>query len=189
MHIVAVVSTGAQRMYGKQRRGNSGFTLIEIIVLIVFVSIAMVGVLAAYQHAMTTAADPLHNTRALKLAQAMMEEIIAKRFDEFSTQGGVPPCTPAGPPACSAGLGPDVGETFRRQFDDVDDFNGLNLFPPKDINDSDLTGYAGYRLQVAVSNAGTELVGLNAADAKRIDVTVTTPRGYDFVFSAYRVNF
>jgi MSHA pilin protein MshD len=171
------------------RNYNDGFTLIEIIVLIVFVSIALVGVLSAYKHAMTTAADPLHNTRALKLGQALLEEIIAKRFDENSGQGGVPPCNSAGAPACSGVLGTDPGEVFRYQYDDVDDYHGMDLLPPTDINDNVLTGYAAYRVQVAVGNAGTELVDLGAADAKRIDVIVTTPRGYDFTFSAYRVNF
>ncbi|HEB58024.1 MAG TPA: type II secretion system protein [Gammaproteobacteria bacterium] len=172
------------------RRGQAGFTLVEIIVMIVLVSIAMVGVMAAYQHAMRHGADPVHQTRALKLGQAYLEEILGKRFDENTGQGGIPRCnsTDAGAQPCSSTFGPDGGET-RDLYDDVDDYHGLDLSPPTDANGNALTGYNGFRLRVQVVNAGNELAGLNNADAKRIDVTVTTPRGNDFQFSGYRVNF
>ncbi len=169
---------------------TGGFTLIEIIVMIVLVSIAMVGVMAAYQHSQRHGSDPVHQTRALKLAQAMFDEILGKRFDENSGQGGVPRCnsTDPGARACSTSYGPDGGET-RALYDDVDDYHGLDVSPPTDANGTVLAGYSGFRLRVQVAADGNALAGLNNADAKRIDVIVTTPRGNDFTFSAYRVNF
>ena len=172
------------------QRMNRGFTLVEIIVVIVVFSIATVGVLATYQQTMRHAADPVHNTRAVKLGQAYLEEILGKRFDENSAQGGVPRCgsMDAGAQLCSGAFGPD-GEGSRDLFDDVDDYHGFDVSPPTDVNGNVLTGYASYRVQVQVVRAGNELVGLNNVDAKRVDITVTTPRGYDFNFSGYRVNY
>ncbi len=168
-----------------------GFTLVELLVLIVLVSIAMAGIMTVWQHSQRHAADPLHANRAVKLGQAVLEEILAKRFDENSGQGGVPRCgsTDPGAQSCSTTFGPDAGETSRALYDDVDDYHGLDLTPPTDINGAALTGYANYRLRVSVAAAGGELSGLNNDEAKRIDVTVTTPRGHDYEFSAYRVNF
>ncbi len=100
---------------------TSGFTLIEIVIVIVFISIAMVGVLSAYTNAMRNSATPMHQIRAIELAQAYMEEILSKRFDETSGQGGLPRCgsSDTGSLACtSAGnFGADSGET-RSLFDD-----------------------------------------------------------------------
>jgi len=169
-----------------------GFTLIEIIITIVFVSIAMVGILSAYTHAIKTSADPLQQIRAVELGQAYMDEIINKKFDENSAQGGIPRCgsSDVGQVACTSvsSFGPDGAET-RSVFNDVDDYNGLNDFPSKDSLRNDRAGYVNYRAQVTVSHAGSELTGLNNIDAKRIDIVITTPKGNTFSFSAYRVNF
>ena len=170
---------------------NRGFTLVEIIVVIIVFSIAAVGVLGTYQQTMRHANDPVHNARAVKLAQAYLEEILGKRFDENGGQGGVPRCgsADAGSQLCSGAFGPDGGEGSRDLFDDVDDYDGLDIPTATDAQGNVLTGYTGYRVQVQVVNAGNELVGLNNVEAKRVDITVTTPRGYDFNFSGYRVNY
>lgn len=173
----------------KKITDNSGFTIIEIIITIVFISIAMVGVLSAYTNAMKTSADPLQQIRAVELGQAYMDEIINKKFDENSAQGGIPPCDTIAAPACTAAgsFGPD-GET-RSLFNDVDDYHGLNDFPSNDSEGNLRTGYTDYRAQVTVTHAGSELSGLNNVDAKRIDIIITTPKGTTFSFSSYRVNF
>jgi MSHA pilin protein MshD len=177
---------------------SRGFTLIEIIVTIVFISIAMVGVLTAYTQAMKTSSDPLQQIRAVELGQAYIDEIINKKFDEKSAQGGIPRCgsTDTGQVACttSGNFGPDLhpitGVTETRAiFNDVDDFTGIDETPPKDPLGVDRFGYDSYRAQISVVHAGTELTGLNNVDAKRIDIIITTPKGDDFSFSAYRVNF
>ena len=174
-----------------QRQHQRGFTLVEIIIVIVVFSIAVVGVLGTYQQTMRHANDPVHNARAVKLAQAYLEEILGKRFDENGAQGGVPRCgsADAGSIACSGAFGPDAGEGSRDLYDDVDDFHGLDITPPTDAAGNALNGYANYRVQVQVASAGNELVGLNNVEARRVDITVTTPRGYDFNFSGYRVNY
>lgn len=169
-----------------------GFTLIEIIIVIVFISIAMVAALSTYTHAMRNSATPIHQIRAVELAQAYMEEIINKRFDETSGQGGIPRCgsSDINSILCTnaGSFGPDGIET-RSIFDDVDDYHGLNDFPITDSLGNTRAGYDNYRAQITVTHAGSELNSLNNADAKRIDIIITTPIGNTFEFSAYRVNF
>lgn len=170
---------------------NSGFTLIETVIVIVFISIAMVAVLSSYTHAMRSNADPMHQIRALELAQSYMDEILNKRFDNNSAQGGVPRCGSSDPGqlACtvSASFGPDA-ET-RDRYDDVDDYHATNDSPPRDSLNNIRFGYDGYRVQVTVSYAGTELAGIALNDAKRIDIVASTAKGDNVSLSAYRVNF
>ncbi|MFV1982854.1 MAG: prepilin-type N-terminal cleavage/methylation domain-containing protein [Thiohalomonadales bacterium] len=173
-------------------KAASGFTLIEIVIVIVFISIAMVGVLSAYTNAMRNSAAPMHQIRAIKLAQAYMEEILNKRFDEASGQGGLPRCgsSDTGSLACTSvgSFGADSGET-RSLYDDVDDFHGINEQPPIDSLGNVRTDYDNYRTEISVSYAGNELSSLNNVDAKRINIIITTASGTSFNFSAYRVNF
>lgn len=173
----------------KTHKWHRGFTLIEIIVLIVFISIALLGVLSAYLHAMRTSSDPMIAIRAVELGQAYLDEILAKRFDENSGQGGVPRCdsTDPGALACTLVAGTE-GEATRADFDDVDDYHDPVDTAPTDINGIALANYASYLVAIAVAYAGAD-VGLGANGAKRITVTVTSPKGHTFNIDAYRVNF
>ena len=176
----------------KIKNSNSGFTLIEIIITIVFISIVMVGVLSAYTSAMKTSADPLQQIRAVELGQSYMDEIFSKRFDENTRQGGVPRCgsSDVGQVACttSGNFGPDAGET-RSSFDDVDDFHNLNQPTLLDSLGNPRSGYDNYQIQITVSYAGNELASIANNDAKRIEIIATTPKGDSYTLSAYRVNF
>ena len=50
------------------------------------------------------------------------------------------------------------------------------------------TNYNSYQVSVTVTYAGGDL-GLNASDAKRIDLLITGPNGGLYNFTAYRTNF
>ncbi len=158
-------------------RANGGFTLIELVIIIIVLSVGLLGVLKAINFATSHGADPMIQTRSIELGQRYLDEILPMRFNENTPAGGVPACTLAGPPACAA-IGID-GEA-RANFDDVDDFNGLVEVP---------AGYPGYTVNVAVVAAG----GVDGMPADphtlRIDVTVNDPLGSQMTFSAYRVNF
>ncbi|MFV2060810.1 MAG: hypothetical protein ACC653_08995 [Gammaproteobacteria bacterium] len=174
------------------KKTTSGFTLIEIIIVIIFISIAMVSILSAYTHSMRNSATPMHQIRAVELAQAYMEEILNKRFDEASGQGGLPRCgsSDSAALACTTAVnfGAEAGET-RSLYDDVDDFDGLDDPLLIDSLGNVRTGYDNYRAQIFVSYAGNDLSSINNNDAKRIDIIITTANGSSFNFSAYRVNF
>ncbi|MCG2740789.1 MAG: prepilin-type N-terminal cleavage/methylation domain-containing protein [Syntrophaceae bacterium] len=192
---------------------KQGFTLIEIVITIVILG-AVAGILVPFFNAITHSPDPVIRERAISLGQAMMDEIIAKRWDENTPMGGGPICTGESPdlttrpklvdPACGisatpvASLGPDgaaPAET-RVDFDDVDDYNGLNEV----ANFTDQNGIpfvlTGYTRQVAVryiaSNTNpidqTTAVAASITDTKLVVVTITSPLGETFNFVAVACN-
>ena len=174
------------------RRASSqrGFTLVELIVTMVVVSIAVLGISYALSFAFSRQSDGLWQAKAVALAESYIEEIMARRFDEVTPLGGVPPCSTATTP-CSATLGPE-GET-RADYDDVDDYHGVDDLPPLDADGNVRADYPGFRVQVDVAYATpaqTAAFGLNAAsDAKLVTVTVTPPGSAAQAFPVVRGNF
>ncbi len=170
-----------------------GFTLIEIVVVIVVLAVALTGVTLVINQAVRQSPEGLIQTRAMELAQAYLDEILTKRFDQNSGQGGTPRCdsTDSGALPCTATIpAADPGEISRANFNDVDDYDGLNESPPISLT----TGFAstlydGYGVQVRVAYAGSELGLGSNQQAKRITVTITTPLGNSIPVSAYRVNY
>lgn len=153
-----------------QRLNNQGVTLIETVVFLVVVSIALVALLRVYGAAVSASVDPVIQIRALEKAQAQMDEVLARKFDENTPTGGVPACD------SSAGT-PCAGIVADADYDDVGDFNGY----------SD-TSEPNYTVGVSVVNAGSE-IGITNTNARRITVVVSMPGGDSVTLSAYKVNF
>ena len=174
-------------------RVSHGYSLIELVVIIVVLAVALTGVTLAINQVVRQSPEALVQSRAMELAQTYMDEIITKRFDENSGQGGIPRCdsTDNAAVACSGTLGPDTGEPSRQQYDDVDDYHNLTETPPVSIVTAAPLNpvYDGYQIHVDVSYAGTELGMTNNQFAKRITISITTPLGNVLPVSAYRVNF
>jgi MSHA pilin protein MshD len=123
----------------------AGFTLIELVLTIVILGFSAMIILPFFS-AVTHSPDPVLREKAMALAQAMMDEITAKKWDAQSPNGGNPPiCTsestgaafrPSLDPGCTfpgvgpvaSGIGLDGGEAAgannRMLWDDVDDYNG-----------------------------------------------------------------
>lgn len=150
---------------------QSGFTLIEVIVGIVVLAIALVVITGALGPLYKKSADPWHQVRAAELGHSLLNEIMARSFDESSdragsgyrcdatTEPGALLCTtpvltggqylfPKDPLSC-AGSGCEA----RESFDDVDDFDSfssdggslLNI-----INTELLQSYQNYAARVRV---------------------------------------
>lgn len=172
---------------------TKGFTLIEIIVGIVVLGVALMVITSALGPLYQRSADPWHQVRAAELGHSLLNEIMARSFDENSDRAGgefrcgelnAPACTPCG------ALGTE-GES-RSGFNDVDDFNELQL------GGSDIVGstgnlaldnlYVGYTSYVTINCAGGDL-GLANDSVKKVTVTITTPTGEALAFSAYRSNW
>ena len=195
---------------------QSGVTLIELVLTIVLLAIALVGVTLGIQMATSRSADTTLEVRAVALAQAYLDEILGKRYDERTPSNGVPPCRASAPPPrqCSAeiafganyGTPVDSGENSRARLDDVDDYHGMDegdgqVLPLQDAEGNTRTDYENFRVQVTVRyiNVGVaeeeENLGVNNElddefDAKLITVRVSF-RGIsnDWAFSAYKSNF
>ncbi len=160
---------------------QKGATLVELIMTIVIISVAIAGVVGAFALITGRSADPLNQTRAVELAQLYMDEIITRKYDHDAPQGGVPRFSGS----CS--IATEEGAGNRAQFNDVDDYNGLEDSPPADAQGA-LNDYNGFIVKVEVSCDAAAL-GLPSGQAKRIDLTITAPVDQTFSFTAYKANF
>ena len=127
-------------------------------------------VVKVFSQSVGQSVDPAMRIKALEKGQALMDEILARKFDENSPTGGVPACDTTGANVC-AGIAVDAG------FDDVGDYNGYT---------NSLEG--GYTLSVTVVAAGTEL-GISNTQARRVTVVANMPDGNSVTLSAYKANF
>lgn len=173
-----------------------GFTLIETVIGIVVLAIAFSVLLTLIYPMTEQSADQLHQIKAAELGQSMLNEIQQKAFDENSDKtGGLIRCGEASALACTPNnsLGAEASET-RATYDDVDDYNDINKGDTiqNSLNDNSLDDlYVGYSVDVTVCNDSDYNGECDASTdiAKLIKVTVTTPTGFDIVFSTYRANF
>lgn len=190
-------------------KNATGVTLVEVIATIVILAISLTALTVILQNTTSQSADTLLQVRTVALAQAYLDEILGKRFDENSANNGVPPCRAAAPPPrqCTAegAFGPDGGET-RDRYDDVDDYHGLvqgdgEANPLQDAEGNTRNGYENFRVTVSVRyiNVGVgeeeENLGQGSElddelDAKLITVAVSHRSLSDPIyFSAYKANF
>jgi MSHA pilin protein MshD len=144
-----------------------GVTLVELLVSIVIVAIAASAVLGALALTVKGSADPMIRHQSAAIAQAYLEEILLKPITD-----------------------PDGidGEVARIDFDDVDDYNGLNDIGASDQFGNPIGSLADYDVSVAVTpSAG--LPAAPAADALRIDVNVVRATDINFTLSGYRLRY
>ncbi|HOY21917.1 MAG TPA: MSHA biogenesis protein MshD [Cellvibrio sp.] len=147
--------------YSGKKQFQQGVSLIEMIVFIIVVGIASSALFATYNYSLLHNTDPLIQVRALELAQAKLDEVLALKYDANTPTGGIPACdTPTGV-ACDNS--PDAN------VNDVDDFHGTSDTP-----------YTGYTRNVTV---------VAANDLKLITVTVVAPRNLTITLAAYKANF
>ena len=167
-----------------------GFTLIELVITIVVISIALAAMLGAFSSSMSHSADPMWRNKTIKLAQLYLDEILSKRFDENTPVGGVPAAGAVGAPALTAcgSLDPEAGEV-RATYDDVDDYDGLSDSPPVAVNGALGASYGNYAVSVVVTCDGDTVSVTGNPNAKRIEVTVTPPGQSAMVFYAYKGNY
>ncbi|HEX7061740.1 MAG TPA: prepilin-type N-terminal cleavage/methylation domain-containing protein [Woeseiaceae bacterium] len=148
------------RLAGRQR----GVTLIELVVSIVVISLAVASVAGVLSYNAAHSADPMIVSQAAAIAEAYLEEITLKPFDDPD--------------------GAD-GEPARADFDDVDDYDGLFDAGAADQFGAPIAALSGYDVAVAVTPSSA-LPGVPATAALRIDVRVTRAPWVDFVLTGWR---
>ena len=150
-------------------RRQRGVNLIELIISIVIISIACTGVLLIYAQTVRFSADPMVQTQALAIAEAYLDEILARPITDPD--------------------GTNAGET-RPTYDNVGDYDNLSNSPPQDQNGTvadfapvdgqpDLSGY-----QVDVDV--TANVTVNGIAMSRVDVRVRYGVQVDFTLTGFR---
>ncbi len=152
-------------MFIKSLRLGTAFTLIEILVTIVVISIAGTALMSVYTSLVARSANPVIQQQALVIAEAYMEEIRLKAFND-----------------------PDSveGET-RSTYDDIQDYNGLPDTRVRDQNGLLIPGLSAYSVNVSVTPQG--IASVPNADAMRIDVVVGHPAIDPVTLSSFRVNY
>jgi MSHA pilin protein MshD len=163
-------------------RSARGFTLMELILLIVVISIALAGILLMYSTSLRGSADPLAWKQALAVAEAMLEEVQLNAF-----------CNPSG------GFSGAATQANRQNFDDVSDYNGYNtaseatpgIYTIDGTVGSPIAGLEFYNVSVTVATSA--LGAVPAADSKLITVTVTgptnLPNSATIVLAGYRTDY
>ncbi|MBA6382706.1 type II secretion system protein [Colwellia sp. BRX10-6] len=185
-------------MSAKKNYKQKGFTLIELIVGIVVLSITYAVLTSLIYPMASQSAAQVHQIRAAELGQSMINEILGKAFDENSDMsGGFVRCGEISALSCTASsnLGAEPGEQ-RNNFDDVDDYNSIN-FGDEIVNSSgnslaDI--YMGFNMNVSVINDSDysgeyQSATDNEKTAKLITITVRSPQNDDYFFSVYKANF
>lgn len=148
---------------------SRGFTLIESIVVIIVLGIAMVTITSFLVPQVASSADPHYQNRSVALGQSLMNQILARGFDEHSDfDGGLIRCGDAGAITCSNPeldeLGVDGSEKTPATFNDVDDYIGCwytdttesactssPKYPLANILDEEIKdSYANFRVEVSV---------------------------------------
>ncbi len=144
---------------------QAGFTLIELVIFIVVVSVGVAGILSVMNLTVQHSADPMVRKQAAALADSILEEILLKEYAD--PDGGVN--VVEGSPNPNRAL-----------LDDVDDYNDLTNAAFTDLPEVVST----YVINIAVTD-GTATLGVTA---KRVTVTVTG--GAERVsMTGYRANY
>jgi len=143
---------------------HAGFTLLEIITTVVVIAVAATALMSVFSSTVATSADPVLEHQAIAIAEAYMEEILLKDFDQTP-----PPAPP------------------RAEYDDVRDYNNLPDTVVRDQNGVAIGALSDYSITVAV--VLDSLNGIAAANSLRIDITVSHASIDPVLLSGYRTNY
>ncbi len=157
------------------KRPQSGFTLLELIVFIVIVGIGLAGILAVVNNAVRSSGDPMQQKQAIALADSVLEEVLLKAYCD-PVNATVDPST-----HLITACGANTAKANRAAFNNVDDYIGASAATFSDLP-TNLS--ATYAIAVAVADA----TGTLGVISKRVTVTVTYG-GIPITATGYRANF
>jgi MSHA pilin protein MshD len=150
---------------------SRGFTLAEIIVLIVVVGVALAGVLLVFQNTVAGSADPQVRKQAIAIAEGLLDEVLLAPYDPIA---------------------PGPGAT-RASFNDLEDYNAYATVGMQDIEGNPIPGLGSYNPRVDVHPETTlsDSGGLGANRARRVTVTVTVAGAlqHTIVLEGWRVRY
>lgn len=87
----------------------AGFTLMEVMFAVLVLSFSVAALTQAVVSAQSHTYEAMHASRAITLAEAMIDEILSKPYED---------------PEGDITVGPDAGEATRVLFDNADDYDG-----------------------------------------------------------------
>ncbi|MBK6908242.1 MAG: type II secretion system protein [Rhodocyclaceae bacterium] len=174
-------------------RDGDGFTLVEMIVFIVIVSVALTGVLLAFNTTIKSSADPLITKQVLRVAEGIMQEVLKKQYQndpaDATNSSATLGCTPTTPPLCRINTPAD-----RANYNDVDDYSGFSQTGITQLDGTTaVSGLSTYSFSIAIDKtaAGATLGALTGGapnEVKKITVTVSGGN-QSLTLVGYRTNY
>jgi MSHA pilin protein MshD len=152
----------------RMRSRHRGVTLVELVVAITIVAIAVTTILGAFAAIATRSADAMMQQQAIAIAESYLSEILQRWVIDPN------PTTP-----------PNTG---RASWDLVDQYNGLVDVGAHDQFGNLIASLSSYTVSVNTSQSSA-LNGVPAADARRVDITVSYPRSASVTLSGYRTSY
>lgn len=163
------------RLPARQR----GLTMIELIMFIVIVSVGIAGILTVMNVVVKASADPLLRKQAIAMAEAILEEVMAK---EYTLAVG----TLLQSGAC----------TNRATYASVDEYNCFDgttttkkILGSQTLSTTTLPLPDTYGAKVAVAATTLTTVPASTVSMKSVTVTVTDPGGATYSLSGYKANY
>lgn len=159
-----------------------GLTLIELIMFIIVVGVGLAGVLTVLDITGRSSADPVIRKQALAVAEAMLDEILSKSYQndaaDANNSSATLGCTPTTLPRCQANT-----VTDRQNYNDVDDYNGWNQVGVFQLDGAPVPGLGNYTVSVGV-------VALNLSGVAGKQINVIVVGGAETIaLAGFRANF
>lgn len=134
---------------------ESGFSLVELVISIVIVGVGLAGLMGTLNLTTQHSADPMMHKQAIAMAEAIMEEVLAKDYAATLPETDLANCS------------------NRKLYVGVDDYNcfaGPPYIQGDDggLGSSPIAALAGYQAKVVVTP-----VTVSGAAMKKVTVTVT----------------
>jgi MSHA pilin protein MshD len=149
-------------------RREAGLSLIEVVAGVVVLGIAIPPLTMIYQNVAAQSVDDTYQQAALAHADALMEEIASRAYED--------------PDLAAGSFGTEEGS--RAAYDDVDDYDGLVNSPPLRLDGTPLADHGGMTRSVLVHNVMEAQLDPTvpnkpdgSTDFKRITVTVAWTGG------------
>lgn len=152
-----------------------GFTLIELVISIVIISIALTGILIVINTVVRNSGNSMVLQQAVAIADSYLAEIASKSFPSSL------PCSGAAPSGGRANYATVCDYKFIPTGGQV----------PTDQMGNPVAGLSNYTVQVNVDDTAATLQGLTAAAGQviRADVIVSNSQIGTLTFSVYRTNY
>ncbi len=151
------------------RPSQGGVTLIELVIAIVVIGIAGAALYGAVGSIIGRSADPMLRAQSIAIAEALLDEALLRPLPDVLG-------------ACN-----NSTAAPRANYDDICDYDGLDMSPVVDAFGAGLPGLSSYRARMSVTpTAYGAALQVPAADGVRLTVTVTDPTGVEVVLDGYR---
>lgn len=181
-------------MKSSLRKRVFGFTLMELVLVIVILAFGAVSFLILINQAARQSVDPMLRQQAHAIAQSYLEEALLNAFCDPDLSTDCPAFCTGTNNACTACT---AAQGSRHLFDDVCDYDGIADAGARDRAGNPVAGLEDYNVSVTVDDGSDGspvlLNGLSSANSRilRVDVNVTHSNvpAINLTLSGYRANF